>query len=288
MSATTYGSSFRENEKQIGLGPTLAGICFAIVIAWALVSVLELTGTLTSAVTIKHRVRIINANLRPIHYQLSFITYAGKIAGETTQILNAAAPLSGQANTILVTARKIQKQVPEILTTATSINTTAHSINASVVAINNNVIGIGQSVASIGGHVASITNSVNSINASVASIGSRVTSILAHVGPIGTSGSGITADLTRTDNDFGGIVTAVHQIQPGLVTISHKVTNIQGTVTGIHSDFDGILANVGLQNGSPTVVGHANSIDCSNVVNLRIAGIQALGSSADCNMYQKT
>jgi hypothetical protein len=59
------------------------------------------------------------------------------------------------------------------------------------------------------------------------------------------------------------------------------VTTIENLVTGIKSDFDGILTNVGTANGTATVVGHANSIDCSAVINL-------LGKSTDCNQLNHT
>jgi uncharacterized protein YoxC len=282
MSAVAYDrNTDGENQKQIGLGPTLTGICFAIVIAWALVSVMELTGTLTAATTIRHRVQIINRQLGPIHHQLSFITDAGKVAALTVQINAAAAPLSGEAAHILRTANAIKVQVPSILASAQSINGQVNSIHASVISINQNVLAIGNSVSQIGAHVASITNSVGSINNSVNSIGSRVTHIDSLVGPTGYSGNGITADLNRTNNDFAGILSDVKTIQPNLATVSGKVTTITGSVTGIKSDFDNILANVGLTNGSPTVVGHANSIDCSNIINL-------LGKTTDCNLYGKS
>lgn len=283
MSATANASKMgiAEDNKQIGLGPTLTGICFAIVIAWALVSVLELTGTLTAATQIKHRVNVINSKLGPIHHNLSFITDAGKVAALTVQINAAAAPLSGEAATILKTANSIGAKVHPILNNATAINGVVKQINSNAVAINANVLAIGNSVQSIGGHVASISGSVASINSSVLTINSRVTKINNLVGPTGTSGNGITASLNRTNNDFGGILTTVHQIQPGISLISSKVTTINNTVVGIKSDFDGILANVGLTNGSPTVVGHANSIDCSNIINL-------LGPTTDCNLYTKS
>ena len=271
----------REDEKTIGLGATLAGICFAIVIAWALVSVLELTGTLTSATQIKSRVKVINSKLGPIHYNLSFIKYAGMVANETTEINAAAKPLSGQLTTILATANSIGKKVQPILANATAINGVVKQINQNALAINANVLAIGASVQSIGGHVSSIGGSVASINSSVNSIGSRVSKIDKDVGPIGTNGNGITADLTRTDNDFAGILTAVHQIQPGLVTISSGVTTIENLVTGIKSDFDGILTNVGTEDGTATVVGHANSIDCSQLIDL-------LGKTADCGLVNKS
>ena len=112
----------KEDSTHIGLGPTLAGVCFAIVIAWALVSVLELTGTLTSATQIKHRVKIINAHLTPIHSNLNFVRYAGYVANETVEINHDAAPLTGQLAVILKTARSIDGRVAPILKNATAIN----------------------------------------------------------------------------------------------------------------------------------------------------------------------
>lgn len=267
-------------ERKSGLGPLLAGVCFAIVIAWALVSVLELTGTLTSAVQIKHRVTVINNQLNPIHSDLNFIRYAGMVANETVEINAAAAPLTHQAATILATARSIDAKVGPILRNAVAINGVVHQINSNVLAINNNVLAIHASVSSIGAHVSSIGASVASINNSVNSIHSRVVTIRNAVGPIGTNGSSITPDLTRVDNDFAGILSDVKTIQPNLAVVSGKVDTIIGLVTGIKSDFDNILANVGLTNGSPTVVGHANSIDCSSLINL-------LGKTTDCGGFAK-
>jgi len=122
-------------ERKSGLGALLAGIAFSIVIAWALVSVLELTGTLTSAVDIKHEVKSINGSLNPIHADLNFIRYAGMVAHETTEINAAAAPLTHQAATILATARSIDAKVTPILHNATAINGVVHAINTNVLAI---------------------------------------------------------------------------------------------------------------------------------------------------------
>jgi hypothetical protein len=57
-------------------------------------------------------------------------------------------------------------------------------------------------------------------------------------------------------------------------------------VTGIKGDLDQILTNVGLKNGTPSVTGHANSIDCANIFQLKIAGLSTLGPTADCGGYQ--
>ncbi len=263
-------------ERKTGLGPLLAGVCFAIVIAWALVSVLELTGTLTSAVTIKHRVKVINNNLNPIHANLGFIKYAGMVAKETVEINAAAQPLTHQAATILATARSIDAKVGPILHNATAINGVVHQINANALAINNNVLAIHASVASIGAHVSSIAGSVASINGSVNSIHSRVATVRAAVGPIGTSGSSITPDLTRVNSDFAGILSTVRfGIKPGVRQINNNVDTIIRVAAGIKSDLDNILANVGLTNGTATIVGHANSIDCSPLINLA-------GKTTDC------
>jgi uncharacterized protein YoxC len=276
----------RNNEGKIGLGPVVAGIAFSIVIAWALISVLELTGTLTSATRIKAHVRTINDNLNPINHDLTFIKYAGHIAALTVQINAAAQPLTHQANTILNTARSIDSKVTPILRNATAINGVVHTINSNAVAINRNVLAIHADVASIGSHVSSITGSVASINHSVGSIHSDVTTILGAVGPIGTVGSSITPDLTRVNGDFAGILSDVQSIQPHLATVSRTLSSIQGNVTGIKGDLDQILTNVGLKNGTPSVTGHANSIDCANIFQLKIAGLSTLGPTADCGGYQ--
>jgi hypothetical protein len=93
---------------------------------------------------------------------------------------------------------------------------------------------------------------------------------------VGTVGSSITPDLNRVDNDFAGILSDVKTIQPTLAVVSGKVTTITGSVTGIKSDFDNILANVGTSDSGDTVVSHANSIDCSHLIDL-------VGVTTDCN-----
>jgi hypothetical protein len=265
-------------KQPIGLGAGLAGICLVIVVAWALASVLMLTGTLTSATEINDRVKVINSALNPINYNLSFVKLAGHIGTLTKKINAAAQPLSGQAATILTTARSIDSKVPPILHNAQAINGVATSINSTVHSINTTVHGIGASVSSIGGSVASIGNSVAGIGADVGSIHSKVVSILGAVGPIGATDHSINGDVSQITPDFAGILSTAQSIRVRLAKVggpggqADKIINLASLIKG---DFDGILARVGPGGfrgiGTSTIVGHANSIDCANIFPPKVA-----------------
>ena len=209
----------KDDEKHIGLGPTLTGICFAIVIAWALVSVLELTGTITAATQIKARVNVINSKLRPIHYNLSFIKYAGMVANETTEI-----------------------------------NANALAINANVLAIGASVQSIGGHVSSIGNSVASINNSVNSIgsrvtkiDADVGPIGTNGSGITADLTRTDNDFAGILTQVHQIQpelvtisgsvNTITGFVTGIKSDFDGILA-NVGLTNGTGTVVGHANSID--------------------------------------------------
>ncbi len=271
-----------QRREPIGLGAGLAGICLVIVVAWALASVLMLTGTLTSATQINDRVKVINSALTPINYNLSFVKLAGNVGKLTTKINAAAQPLSAQANTVLITARSIDSKVTPILKNAQAINAVVQTINASANSINTTVHGIGGSVSSIGSSVASIGNSVAGIGADVGAIHSKVVSILGAVGGIGASDHSINGDVSQITPDFASILSTAQSIRGRLATTGRpggqadKIINLAAAIKG---DFDGILARVGQRNAPNTVVGHANSIDCAKLFNLALLG----APDSDCN-----
>lgn len=243
----------------------LAGALLIVVIVWALAAVLMLTGTLISARTIDRDVKIITPETGNIGHNTHLIELAKTTAIVSGKILKAAEPLSGQASQILAAAKTIDGTVNEILNTAHTINTTVAAINGTVASINGNaasidshIRSIGSAVSGIHGHVLNINSDVHSINSSAGEINSRLKGVLA---------------------DTGVILSRVGDIRKRVVRINGQAQTGIDAATAILGDFDGILAGVGTKNGTRTVLGHANSIDCSNLLNTALLG----APTAECN-----
>ncbi|MEA2265135.1 MAG: hypothetical protein QOE27_718 [Solirubrobacteraceae bacterium] len=236
----------------------LPQVVLAILIVWALTAVLLLTGTLINAREIDRRVVYINTQLLPINKHVSYIALAGRTNVIAASILRAATPLApglGKTDTLV---KSINKTAKSILATARPINTKVIGIGATVTTIHATVGQIHQSVTSIHSLVTgSITpklqttgKDVQSISASVNSINSRVKSILS---------------------------TAQGGIQPAVVSINGKADSILSATgtsgvsngTQILPDFININTLVGRDPNNPNSInGHANSIDCSRLLNL--------------------
>src|ERR1700712_4111605 len=119
-----------------GMSPVgLAGL-----IAWALLSVLFLTGTLLAARSIDRSVAIIKPNVIEIGDEGAFIRQAKTIADATVKIRAAAAPLSGHlASTDKIAKNFIDPRLKSILGKVGQINETAGSINGTVLQIGGTV-----------------------------------------------------------------------------------------------------------------------------------------------------
>jgi len=282
-------------ERTIGLGSGLAGVVLVIVIAWALAAVLMLTGTLTNARQINRRVKLVNAQVGPIDNNLASVKLAGRTGRIAKKIDLAAEPLSGELNQVITTAGSINTKVGSILSKAqsingvvTAINTTAnainananainakaHSINATVHSINANALSINATAHSINSNVHSINSHVQAIGGSVASIGGNVASIHARVvaiqgvvGPARATDRSINANVTRIHNNLGKILTTANAARHGIMGINQRADVVIGLVRALKGDFDIILAGVGTALNTPTILGHANSIDCSRLLN---------------------
>lgn len=254
-------------ERQIGLGGGLAGVCLVIVIAWALAAVLMLTGTLTNARQINRRVVLINHQVAPIDVNLASVKLARRTGALTTRILHAARPLTGQLAQVVTAADAINGNVTSILNRAHSINDVVTSINANAHSINSVVHAIGGNVTSIGSSVQSISASVGSIGADVSSIHQRVSTVAGAVGRAGDSGSSINGDVTHILGRLSATLSHARPIRTGIVAINNRAQTIIGLAAALKSDFDHILAGVGTTLGTGTVLGHANSIDCSLIIN---------------------
>ncbi len=255
-------------ERTIGLGSGLAGVILVIVIAWALAAVLMLTGTLTNARQINKRVKLVNAQVGPIDKNLASVALAGRTGRIAAKINSAARPLVGELSQVITAAGHIDATAGTILTTAGSINGVVNTINSNARAINGTVHAINATVNSINGHVQAIAGSVASIGGSVSSIHGRVVTVESVVGPIGASDGSINANVTRIRANLGTTLSTARQIRVGVIDINNRAQVVIGLAKLLKSDFDRILAGVGTGNGTGTIHGHANSIDCSRLINL--------------------
>jgi methyl-accepting chemotaxis protein len=238
----------------------MSPVVLVILIAWALLSVIFLTGTLLAARSIDRSVsgvtnrvdkngkpeKNIAQDVREIGKEGKFIDQARITVGISTAIRKAADPLSGHLARTLTIATKgidpklksINGKVLDIIDVAGKINTNVVGISGSVGSIHSDVLEINQKVHHIGSLGVSIRSSANEINGSARSILGSLSSILARV---------------------------VH-IDGSVSTIVGQATTILGVAEPILQDFHGILRNVGVPNGGSTVTGHANGIDCSTLL----------------------
>jgi len=223
----------------------MAPVVLIILIAWALLSVLFLTGTLLAARSIDRSVAVIKPEVIEIGDEARFIREAKKIADATVRIREATAPLSGHLDRTLRTARRgIDPRLKSILGTVGGINETAGSINTTVLQIGTTVDSIMASATSIGGSASGIAGSVNSINRDVQQINSSARGIL---------------------SSAGGILSEVNSIDRGVALINTNTERIQRIGRPIGSDLNGTLRLVGGEGRGGhggTIHGHANAIDC--------------------------
>ncbi len=227
----------------------MAPIVLIILIAWALLSVLFLTGTLLAARSIDRSVAVIKPEVIEIGDEARFIRQAKRIADATVRIRAATQPLTGHLERTLNTARRgIDPRLKSILGTVGGINETAGQINTTVLQIGTTVDQIFSSATSIGGSARGVAASANSINASTRSINAAARGIL---------------------TSAGGILNEVNSIDRRVAGINRRAETIQGVARPIASDLNRTLGLVG--NASPaghrgTIHGHANAIDCSPVL----------------------
>jgi methyl-accepting chemotaxis protein len=245
----------------------MSPVVLVILIAWALLSVMFLTGTLLAARSIDRSVAVIKPNVDEIGTDAGFIDQARTIQDTSTKIRAAAAPLTGSlATTLEVASKGIDPKLKRILGKVGQINSVAGEINGTV-------LQIGTTVDQIYGSASSINTSVNSIGSSVNTINGATKTINASARGILTSG--------------GSILSRVNSIDRALANIIGLASTIDGTAQNIKKDFVGIDERVGQEGRggrfASTVVGHANSIDCSLPVNLAglnlDLGILRLGST---------
>jgi methyl-accepting chemotaxis protein len=240
----------------------MSPVVLTILIAWALLSVMFLTGTLLAARSIDRSVAVIKPNVDEIGQDAGFIDQARTIQNTSTKINRAAAPLTGHlAVTLEVASKGIDPKLKRILGKVGQINSVAGEINGTVLSIGTTVDQIFSSASAINTSVNNIGGSVQTIQRSAQEINGSARSIL-------SSGNSI---LSRVNSIDRGVATIVGDL----------ATPVDTTAKAIKQDFIGIDARVGQEGrdgrfGSH-VVGHANSIDCSVPVDL--AGVNGLVQS---------
>ncbi len=115
----------------------IVGFNLALVIAFALFAVIELSRVVLAATQIDDRVKVIITEVGPGSNvsrldETQKLNETGRMAEE---ILAAAQPLSGQAQQIIDAAKSIDNTVSAINTNAGEINQTVRSINATASAL---------------------------------------------------------------------------------------------------------------------------------------------------------
>jgi len=234
-----------------GLAPAI----LILVIVWALAAVLMLTGTLVAAGQIDDSVAIIKPEVSDIGTDTEAIALAAKTARISNEIRKAAVPLTGELDDTLTAARGINTTAKSILGKAGAINTTAVAINRNVKLIGTTVSSIGSNVSAIGGTVQAINRNARSINASARSINANARSINASAKGIDSSGQ--------------SILIKVKSIDPAVSGINNRAVVIQGVAGDLGGDLAQVRKLVGQNNGDAnTILNHANSIDCSNLLNI--------------------
>jgi hypothetical protein len=115
----------------------IVGFNLALVIAFALFAVIELSRVVLAATQIDDRVKVIITEVGPGSNvsrldETQKLNETGRMAED---ILAAAKPLSGQAQEVIDTSASIDSTVSSILQNATEINGTVKSINATASAL---------------------------------------------------------------------------------------------------------------------------------------------------------
>jgi len=230
----------------------MSPVVLTILIAWALLSVMFLTGTLLAARSIDRSVAVIKPEVDEIGTDAGFIAQAKTIRDTSTKIRAAADPLSPLLASTLQTASKgIDPKLKSILGKVGRINSVAGEINTTVLEIGTTVDGI--------------MSDAGTINTTVTGIGSDVGSIRRTVAEINTSAKSILSS-------GGSILSRVNSIDKAVANIVGLATDIDGTAKPIKQDFIAIDANVAQQGRGGAfashINGHANSIDCSGPIDL--------------------
>jgi len=168
----------------------IVGLNLALVIAFALFAVIELSRVTLAAKQIDDRVERITTDVGPGSNvsQLDETEKLNDVAQKAEDILKAAQPLSGQAQTILDTVKNIDATASSILTNAESINGSVNSINSTASALLPVVQSIHGTGGKAGGGVEAINIRASEAVGPVGGIQSDLAFVIAKAGPAGPGG----------------------------------------------------------------------------------------------------
>ncbi len=168
----------------------IVGLNLALVIAFALFAVIELSRVTLAAKQIDDRVEQITTDVGPGSNvsQLDQTAKLDDVAQKAEDILKAAAPLSGQAGVILDTVKNIDATASSILTNAESINGSVNSINSTASALLPVVQAIHGSGGKGGGGVEAINIRASEAFGPVAGIQGDLARVISVAGPAGAGG----------------------------------------------------------------------------------------------------
>lgn len=206
----------------------LPGIMLVIVVFWALLAVIFLTGILASANRIESRVGIINSEVGPISNKLDAIPILTKVQDNANQIRDAAANLSPTIGRIADSASSIDSSLKQVNDAVGPINKSVKTINGSVLEINN-------SVRAVAPNLVTVLRSAQSINASVHSI----------------------------DGELAGTLDRVYDIRGQVVRINDNANDILRSARQIRGDTKFISDVVGTAPFTGTINGNAFGIETS-------------------------
>jgi hypothetical protein len=221
-----------------------------IVILWALIAVIFLTGILAAANRIESRVGQINTSLTPINSKLNTVPILTKVSDTANQIRDAASNLSPTIGRISDSASSIDASLKQVNESVGPINKSAKAINASV-------LQIGQSVGTIGPGLVNVRGLTGTINASVHSI----------------------------DGELSGTLNNVYDIRGRVALVTGQADDILRTVRQIHGDTSSISAAVGVAGIPRTVNGNAHGIETSPIL-LRLGNAGVLREMAAASARQ--
>lgn len=237
---------------RLGLGPAI----FLFVAVWAVAALVCLTGTLIRAQQIDKKVAVITSDVSGIDDDTEAVALIEETRKIASAIHQAAQPLPGQLG--------------QVATSAEGINQSASAIAGSVSSIDGSVDSIGSRATSINETAHAIDAKAKSIEGKAKSIDGAVNTIGGHVGEINGSAKGILGN-------FSAILDTARSIDGRLVATTEKAQAILAIAESIRADTANIMGVVGsdyLVNDGNTIHGHANSIDCSSLVN-RPVGVPA-------------
>lgn len=222
----------------------VSGVAVFLGIAvWAVLALVCLTATLVLAGSIDQKVKGITHSVGDIDLETKGVALLTETNAIADAILVAAKPLSGQLDQVSTSAKAIDQSaasikghVDKIDATAGSILTNATSINGIAKEINTKALAIDGKAKDINATASAILVNAQQINASARLI-------------------------------FVPIPSLARSINARLSVANDQAEAILNAAKAIAADVKNVLAQVGTETKGNHIQGHANSIDCSALIN---------------------